>query len=122
MSQRLVAVLDENNHLVGTTRKTKLAQGDVHLPEEFDLPTDGTYKWAKGEDGTWAFWPLGHGFSNTPTRPPVSDFRALYDVIRAVKEGRDPIDALRWATWYEKNVKQREEERDKAMRQKAKRT
>lgn len=120
MSKRLVAVLDEHNRLVGTKRKTKLGLDDVHLPEEFDLPTDGSYKWAQGEDGSWAFWPLGHGFPRSPARPPVSDLRALYELIRHF--GADaPEPCRRWATWYEAHVKQRDEERDQAHRIKAKR-
>lgn len=115
MAKKLIAVLDNKGRLTGTKRVDKPGETEVVLPEGFDLPTDGSYKWEAG-----AFWPLGHGHPKPSARPPVSEQMALYAMIRA-KGKSAPKPARDWADWYDETLRQRDEEQAKAHALKAKR-
>jgi len=104
-----VAKLDKKGFLIGLKKlrkKEKPKDNDVVVDDECDLPHDGSYKWnAKAK----AFVPLGHGFGR-PERPPVSEAKVLY--LIAQKLGKDmPQEVRDWCTWYETNIKRREEEK-----------
>ncbi len=101
---QLIAVLDANKRLVGTTKKARPGKDDVVLPDNCDLAVDGSYKW----DGK-RFVPLGHGFGPVVARPPISETAVLYLLIDALGDDA-PHMARGWADWYAKNLKVREEE------------
>ena len=69
---KLIAVFDANKRLVGTKKKARPGKDDVVLPDNCDLPTDGSYKWADG-----IFVPLGHGFGPVVAKPPISEAAVL---------------------------------------------
>ncbi len=108
--KQLIAVLDGNKRLIGTTKKARLGKDDVPLPDGCDLPMDGTYKW----DGT-CFVPLGHGFGPVVARPPISETAVLYLLVNALGDDA-PHPAREWADWYNENLKVREEEQAKRTR------
>ncbi len=107
---KLIAVLDERDYLVGYKRKLKPGLLDVVVPDNCDLPANGTYKW----DGK-RFWPLGHGFPPVVTRPPATNDEVLLEIVEGLgkKAGEK---ALAWADWYRLNLKKREEEMSKRHR------
>ena len=102
----LVAVLDDNGHLVGT-RRGKSDSDDVVLPDDCDLPLNGTYKWVEDQK---CFLPLGTGFPRVATKPPVSETQVLYLIASAIGEELLPKEVRDWMRWYETNLKKREEE------------
>ena len=101
-----IAVLDDNGHLVGT-RRGKPSANDVILPDDCDLPTNGTYKWVSDQK---CFLPLGTGFPRVAAKPPVSETQVLYLLASAIGEELLPKEVQDWMRWYEKNLKKREEE------------
>ena len=102
----LIAVLDKNGHLVGTRRDEPNAD-DVVLPDDCDLPLNGTYKWMPDQK---CFMPLGTGFPRVAAKPPVSETQVLYLLASAIGEELLPKEVQDWMRWYEKNLKKREEE------------
>lgn len=102
----LIAVLDDNGHLVGT-RRGKSSGDDIVLPDDCDLPLDGTYKWMSDRE---CFLPLGAGFPRVATKPPVSETQVLYLLANAVGEEHLPREVHDWMRWYESNLKKRNEE------------
>jgi len=99
------AVLDNQGRLTGFKAKKKLGPGDVEVPANCDLPTDGTYRWTGTE-----FMPLGRGYGQVRERPPVSEARVLYMLVRA--GANLPAECGLWADWYEAHMLRRERERD----------
>ena len=102
----LIAVLNENGHLIGTRRDEPSAD-DIVLPDDCDLPLNGTYKWMSDRG---SFMPLGTGFPRVATKPPVSETQVLYLLASAIGEDLLPKEVQDWMRWYEKNLKKREEE------------
>lgn len=106
----LVAVLDNEQKLVGMTKIDEPANRPsdlVFLPDECDLPTDGTYKydWENAQ-----FVPLGHGFGK-PEKQPVADSRVMYLLIKEMQaDGKSHPELTEWATWYEKTLSNRDAE------------
>lgn len=109
-----IAVLDDRLRLVGYKKLTngkKVQAGDVVVPDDCDLPPDGTYKWIKPEGLEGSFVPLGHGFGK-PMRPPVSDVHVLYLLAKNMEN--PPAEVTDWTTWYETNLQSAQEERAEA--------
>ena len=104
MTTVLVAGLNSKGWLIGKKRKRKISDDDVVLPDDCDLPTNGTYKWTGSK-----FEPLGHGFPPIVSRPPVTEAQALFAVIEKLG-GNCPPNARAWADWYDANLRAREEE------------
>ena len=104
MTKQLVAVLDKKMRLVGTKYKIRATPDDVTLPDDCDLPLNGTYKWQDD-----LFVPLGHGFPPIVSRPSATEAEALYDLIEMLGK-KAPAKARTWADWYAVNLKKREEE------------
>ena len=71
-----IAILDDDGRLVGYKTKKKPAESDVVVPDDCDLPADGTYKWHEE-----AFWPVGKGHGK-PSRPPIPDHHVLYLIVK----------------------------------------
>ncbi len=107
---KLIAVFDANNRLIGTKTKARPGSDDVVLPDDCDLPLDGSYKWV---DNT--FMPLGHGFGPVVAKPPTSEAAVLYLLVGALGDNA-PHDARAWADWYAENLKVRDEERARLHR------
>lgn len=100
-----IAVLDAQLRLIGFTTKEVALKSDVVVPDECDLPVDGTYKWVEGHN---AFLPLGHGFQRT-RRPPIADTRVIYELAKLMLD-KLPEECKAWVQWYEENMKRRHEE------------
>ncbi len=111
MNEIMIAVLDEQGCLIGT-RMGIPVQGDVTLPDDCDLPLDGTYKWMEEHA---AFVPLGHGFPRAPSRPPVSIERVVYLMAMEMAD-RLPAEVVAWAGWYAEHFQQRADAAQKARR------
>lgn len=109
--QVYVAVLDENRAYFGKRAVDVPTVGDVVVPEYIDLPPDGTYK---HDEASGAFVPLGHGFGKLSTRPPCTDGYVLYQVAKALAPDLGGT-VREWVAWYEKNLRQRDEERQLAL-------
>ena len=107
---KLIAVLDARNYLTGYKRKKTPGPLDVVVPDNCDLPANGTYKW----DGR-KFVPLGHGFPPVVTRPPVTSDEVMLEIIEAMGLKARPK-AEAWAEWYRTNLLKREEEMSKRHR------
>jgi len=101
----LVAVLDRKKRLVGTKTKAKPGPDDIPLPENFDLPTTGVYKWENSQ-----FIPLGTGYQKIRERAPVTDTRVIHMLVRAT--AGLPDEAYLWADWYERHILPHDAERD----------
>lgn len=101
---KLVAVLDDNNRLVGS--KTVAASTDGI--DFGDLPLDGRFKWNPEKQ---AFYPLGTDFGKIKTQQPHSNefimFR-LMEALRKVPGFEMPLEANEWAEWYNGALKQRD--------------
>jgi len=110
MTKQLVAVLDKKMRLIGTKYKVRVAPDDVALPDDCDLPLNGTYKWQND-----SFVPLGHGFPPISSRPSATEAEALYDLIDMLGT-KAPDKARAWANWYAANLKKREEEMSRRHR------
>ncbi len=101
-----VAKLDDDNRLIGYRSVKRLVKGHVEVPDNCDLPTDGTYRW----DGEKSFVPLGHGYGKPP-RPPVSSDYAMFLMMKAwVKGSTVPAECVAWVEWYAHNLAKRNEE------------
>ncbi len=107
---KLIAVLDARQYLVGYKRKVKPGPLDVIVPDDCDLPTNGTYKW----DGK-RFMPLGHGFPPVVTRPPATTDEVILEIIAGMGNKAGPK-ARAWADWYRLNLLKREEEMSRRHR------
>jgi len=115
MSVIRISRLDANRRLIGASMADVGEDGEISRaldPGELevdpgDLPLDGTYKW---DEKRRAFVPLGHGFERVSERPPVSDAYVLYLTARALGD-KAPQEVRDWCRWYERSLKQRDEER-----------
>ncbi len=107
---KLVAVLDRKMYLVGYKRMTRPGPLDVVVPDNCDLPTNGTYKWS-GK----MFIPLGHGFAPIVSRPPATMDEVMLETIEAMGTKAGPK-ARAWADWYRLNLLKREEEMSRRHR------
>jgi len=101
-----VALLDDNNRLVGLKSKEQPTADDLVVDSNCDLPTDGSYKWSAEQT---CFVPLGHGFGPVSSRPPISNMRALYLVAQCLADDI-PQEVRDWMDWYEQNLQKRDEE------------
>jgi hypothetical protein len=101
---KTIAVLDQKRRLVGYKRQVKVGPLDVVVPDNCDLPANGTYKW----DGK-RFVPLGHGFAPVVTRPPATIDEVMLEIIEGQGRKAGPK-ATAWADWYRVNLLKREEE------------
>lgn len=106
---RRVAKLNAQGHLIADM----VVEDDAPLAEDLvdmdpgDLPLDGTYKW---DARRRTFVPLGHGFERVAERAPVNEAYVLYHMARALRKDM-PQDVRDWVAWYERNLKQRDDER-----------
>lgn len=99
-----IALLDQNDRLVGTRVVEKPDPDDVVVPDGIDTPMDGTYKYVRPER---AFFPLGKGFGR-PLAPPISNEEVLYQLARNMDNPPDEI--VEWLTWYEAQLMKRNDE------------
>lgn len=98
-----VAVLDENNRLIGATEVAMDAPGiDVG-----DLPTDGSYF---HDPARGCFLPLGYGLEGRVARPPCSTELVLAEVVKLLGNELSPT-ARSWLSWYEANGQARDQGR-----------
>ncbi len=102
-----IAKLDDKKRLVKYIRKEKAEQGEVVVPNDCDLPTDGTFIYRDG-----AFNPAGHGHPK-PTSPPISTDYVLYLMIDQYVRMGDavPTECEAWHTWYKENLAGRNKEK-----------
>lgn len=101
-----VAVLDDNNRLIGADHVAEGAKDHVEIG---DLPTDGSYKWSDSEK---CFIPLGHGFGKPSTPPCPIDHIVRLLITELVDSGKHPPEPIvRWAEWYDENLLRRNEEK-----------
>jgi hypothetical protein len=92
-----VAVLDKKGLLIGSREVAKPKKADIECG---DLPDNGKYFYRNGQ-----FIPIGFG-KGKPRVPAVDRDRAVYELIRAVADGRPvPQECLDWAAWYEEVIK-----------------
>jgi hypothetical protein len=107
-----VAVLNDNDLLVGYRQVDVAAADDVVVPDECDLPADAKaprYRWNKS---TNAFLPIGYGAPIKPARSPVGPDYAMYLTMKAVGElTKLPKEVDDYLDWYEKNLAQISAER-----------
>lgn len=100
-----IAKFDNEGRLVGYRTVTKVTKDQVEVPDNCDLPTDGTYRW----DGK-SFVPLGHGYGK-PARPPVASDYAVFLMMKSwLNDATPPAECRAWVEWYEKNLAKRNEE------------
>jgi len=103
---KLVAVLDDNNRLVGSKR-IPVDQDGIDFG---DLVTDGRMKWNAEKK---AFYPLGTDFGKIKTQQPHSNEFVIYrlmEALRKVPGFEMPIEADQWGEWYNGALKQRDME------------
>lgn len=106
--KKFFSVLNNSKQLIG---RREADEGELPLANETDidcgdLPLDGSYKFNEAKKN---FVPLGHGLVRVASRPPLSESLALFYVIRSLGDNVNKK-ASDWADWYEKNLKQRDEE------------
>ncbi len=100
-----IARLDKDGFLIGYTQIKKATKKHVVVPENCDLPVDGSYRW-NGK----TFIPRGHGYGK-PARPPVASDYAMFLMMKAILAGTDlPAECREWVAWYKKNLAKRNEE------------
>ncbi len=107
MNKILVAVLDKRNRLIGLKHKARPRPDDFQLPDGCDLPLDGSYKL---EGST--FVPLGHGIGEMG-KPPITTEAVLFSMIQALTDlaaDAVPINVRKWANWYQKGLRDQENE------------
>ncbi len=100
-----VARLNEGKYLVGYRQVKKVNESHVVVPDNCDLPVDGSYRW----DGE-RFIPRGHGYGK-PSSPPMSADYAMFLTMRALLNDKPiPPEVQLYVTWYEENLAKRNEE------------
>ena len=93
-----IAILDKNARLIGLRKLSsgkKVRKGTVEVPDECDLPTNGTYKWMAEES---CFMPVGHGLGR-PGPAPISTEQVI--LLLATSMNNPPQEVLDWMKWYE---------------------
>ncbi|MBT6048744.1 MAG: hypothetical protein HOG49_18235 [Candidatus Scalindua sp.] len=103
-------LIGKQKSLIGYKDKEEVEDDDVVVPDNCDLVADGRY-WYNEE--TKQFVPFGHGFAK-PKKPQVTKERVWYLFMKAVIDSEVveimPSECSQWLTWYEENLKIREEE------------
>ncbi len=108
-----IAVLDKNNNLIGYTTKESIEKGDVEVPENCDLPVDGSYKW----NGT-TFLPPGFKFAK-PLKPPIATGFAIYLMMEElIKEGflKESNGCMVWFDWFKETMLERSNEKESEVK------
>ena len=102
---KTVAVLNENNVLIGS----KKVKDDAPGIDCGDLPTNGKYKY---DEPSKQFIPLGHGFGKVKVAQPVTDQLVMFHLIAAVEKSGVtlPDEVEKWRDWYEQDLRRRDEE------------
>lgn len=98
-----IAKLDEQGRLVGMASRKKTRKGDIPLPDDCDLPLDGSYAYQDG-----AFYPVHAARMVDIAAAPVSQERVLRDIIQALG-GKVPPSAVVWADWYDRTLRAMDE-------------
>jgi len=101
------AILNEENILIGFKEVEELQEGDVDGGDA-DLNISRGYKWT-GE----TFRALGTGYPKPkPHDNGVTMEYAIYLMMKALVDGNDiPSECGQWVTWFEKNLKKRQNEK-----------
>lgn len=94
-----IAKLDGQGRLVGTVRRKKPGEGDIPLPDDCDLPLDGSYAYQDG-----AFYPVHAMRQVAIADAPVSQEAVMRDIIQSLG-GKAPPSAVVWADWYDRTLR-----------------
>lgn len=113
-SRVYVAMLNQHDCLIGYEHvAANKAEDRIVVPENCDLPVDGSYKWV-GEQR--CFLPVGAGFGK-PKRPPVSPDYAIFLTLRAlVNDTPIPDEVGEYVDWYDATLRERNQARTKKIR------
>lgn len=104
---KTIAVLNDNNILVGFKKVVKAKKTDIEMPDDCDLDTNEKYRWDKESK---SFIPRGMLYPKVRV-PKTSQETAIFLLMNALVKGTPiPAECEEYVDWYAKNIKSREDE------------
>ena len=101
--KKWIAVLDDRSRLVGRKQVAENVEGI----DFGDLPTNGIYKWDAAQS---TFVPLGHGFPKVRNGVPPHTLETVIARLIETMGETAPSEAVEWLTWYNSDLRVREQE------------